>query len=142
METTMNLKNTCISACVCAAGFVVLGACGGASVSAGVGTGASTTSAVVVDNDHAIDALTKARCDRENACNNIGPNDKKFDSFDACQNEIRHDTAITLRPEKCQNGVIADRLDSCLDQIRTERCGNALDKIERVAVCRKAMLCR
>jgi hypothetical protein len=135
----MNLKNACISACACAAGFMILGGC---QASAGVGvTNPSTTSAVVVDNDHAINALTKARCDREDACNNLGA-DKKYDSFDACEREIRHDTAITLRPEKCVNGVIAERLDSCLDQIRTERCGNPIDKIERVAACRKMMLCK
>jgi len=139
METTMNLKNACISACACAAGFILIGGCQ-ASVSGGVGN-PTTTSAVVVDNAHAINALTKARCDREDACNNLGA-DKKYDSFDACTREIGHDTAITLRPEKCVNGVISERLDSCLEQIRTERCGNALDKIERVAACRKAMLCK
>jgi hypothetical protein len=140
METTMNLKKPLISACVFAAGFVILGGCQ-ASVAGGVGN-PSLTSAVVVDNDHAINALTKARCDREDACNNIGLNDKKYDSFDACTREIRHDTAITLRPEKCISGVIAERLDGCLDQIRTERCGNPIDKIERLASCRKAMLCK
>ena len=136
----MNLKNACISACACAAGFMILGGC---QASAGVGVGnPSTTSAVVVDNDHAIDALVKARCDRENACNNIGANDKRYDSYDACEREVRHDTAITLRPEKCSNGIISDRLDSCLEQIRTDRCGNPLDHVERIAVCRKAMLCK
>jgi len=38
--------------------------------------------------------------------------------------------------------VISERLDSCLDQIRTERCGNPIDHIERIAACRKAMLCK
>ena len=135
----MNLKKIVLSAGSCAAGFILLGACQ-ASVSGGVGN-PSTTSAVVVDNDHAINALTKARCDREDACNNLGA-DKKYDSFDACEREIRHDTAITLRPEKCINGVISERLDSCLEQIRTERCGNPIDKVERIAACRKMMLCK
>jgi len=136
----MNLKQLSISACACAAGFMILGGCQ-ASAGVGVGNPSTTSAVVVVDNDHAINALTKARCDREDACNNLGA-DKKFDSFDACEREIRHDTAITLRPEKCSGGVISERLDSCLDQIRTERCGNAIDKIERVAACRKAMLCK
>jgi hypothetical protein len=140
MEKAMNLKNTCISACACAAGFMILGGCQ-ASAGVGVGNPSTTSAVVVVDNDHAINALTKARCDREDACNNLGA-DKKYDSFAACEREIRHDTAITLRPEKCTNGVISERLDSCLDEIRTDRCGNPLDHVERIAACRKAMLCR
>ena len=136
----MNLKKPLISAGVLAAGVVIIGGCQ-ASAGVGVGNPSTTSAVVVVDNDHAIDALTKARCDRENACNNIG-NDKKFDSFDACEREIRHDTGITLRPEKCVNGVISERLDSCLEQIRTDRCNNPLDHVERIAVCRKAMLCK
>ena len=46
----MNLKKPLITACVCAAGFVILGGCQ-ASVAGGVGN-PSITSAVVVDNDH------------------------------------------------------------------------------------------
>jgi hypothetical protein len=134
----MKLKNTCISACVCALGFVALGACH-ESVSVGA---PSTTSAAVVDNSQAINSITYARCSRENACNNIGAQDKTYSTFDACVKELNHDTGITLRADKCPQGVLADRLDGCLNDIRTERCGNPLDTIERIGSCRKGMLCK
>ena len=134
----MKLKNTCISACVCALGFVALGAC---HESVSVGT-PSTTSAAVVDNSQAINSITYARCSRENACNNIGAQDKKYQTFDACVKELNHDTGITLRADKCPQGVLADRLDGCLNDIRTERCDNPLDTIERIGSCRKGMLCK
>ena len=134
----MNLKNTCISASVGAALFAALGAC---HESASVGT-PTTTSAAVVDNSQAINSITYARCSRENACNNIGANDKKYTTFDNCVKELNHDTGITLRADACPQGVLADRLDGCLNDIRTERCGNPIDTIERIGSCRKGMLCK
>jgi len=133
----MKPKNACISLCFCAAGVVVLGGCH-ESASAGAAT---TTSAPVIDNSQAINSITYARCSRENACNDIG-SDKKYATFDACVKELGHDTGITLRVDKCPQGVLADRLDGCLNDIRTERCGNPIDTIERIASCRKGMLCK
>ncbi len=136
----MKLKNTCISACVCAIGIVVIGGC---HESVSVGTGSpSTTSATVVDNSQAINSITQARCSRENACNNIGADNKKYSTFDACTKELDHDTSITLRADKCPQGVLSDRLDGCLNDIRTEHCGNPIDTLERIGSCRKGMLCK
>ena len=136
----MKLKNTIISMGVFGVGFVLLGACH-AGVSASVGGGGVETTGATVRNGDAIHQLTLARCNREVACNNVGQG-QKYADFDACTREIGFDTGVTLRGEKCPNGVLAGRLSSCLDQISTERCGNPLDTIERVAACRKGMLCK
>lgn len=141
METTMKLKNVCISACVCAFGVVAIGGCK-ESMSVTPASSTSTTSAAVVDNSQAINSITYARCSRENSCNNIGADNKKYPSFDACTKELQHDTGITLRADACSQGVLGDRLDGCLNDIRTERCGNPLDTIERIGSCRKGMLCK
>ena len=135
----MNLKNILVSGVVCGAGLVLVGACH-AAVEAGVGTG-TVTSAAAVDNDQAVHDITQARCNRSMACNDIGDR-KSYADFAACTREIGRDTGITLRNQKCPNGILTDRLSSCLDQINTERCGNPLDTLERVAACRKGMLCK
>jgi len=136
----MNLKNILVSGVVCGGGFVLLGACH-AGVEAGVGTGTVTSAAAAVDNEQAIHDITEARCNRAMACNDIGDG-KSYADFQACSREIGRDTGITLRSEKCPNGILTDRLSSCLDEINTERCGNPLDTLERVAACRKGMLCK
>lgn len=136
----MKLKYTCISACACALGIVCIGGC---QESASVGSELpSTTSATVVDASQAINSITYARCSRENACNNIGADNEKYTTFDACTKELRHDTGISLGADGCPQGVLADRLDGCLNDIRTERCGNPIDTIERIGSCRKGMLCK
>ena len=136
----MKLKKTILSIGVTGAGIFLLAACQ-AGANAEVGTPTTTTSAAVVNNDQAVRDLTEARCNREVACNNIGQ-DKKYTDFNACTRELHHDTGITLRDQACPNGILQGRLSSCLDQINTERCGNPLDTIERLAACRKGMLCK
>ncbi|HEY1957593.1 MAG TPA: DUF6184 family natural product biosynthesis lipoprotein [Polyangiaceae bacterium] len=136
----MKLKNTIISMCVCGVGFLVLGGCQ-AGVSAQVGNPGVETTGATVQNDQAVRSITEARCNREVACNNIGAG-QKYDDFAACTREIGHDTGVTLRDQKCPEGILQARLASCLDQISTERCGNPLDTVERLAACRKGMLCR
>lgn len=134
----MNSKNLCITACACAIAFVGLGAC--EATTAAPASVTTTTSYDVFGNEHASSAITGARCNREKACNNIG-RDKKWESLDACTSELGHDTGSALRADECRNGVRAERLEKCLNDIRNERCGNPLDTIERVAACRKGMLC-
>ena len=136
----MKLKNTFISMGVCGVGFVLLGACH-AGVSADVGSGGVQTTGATVPNGQAIQAITDARCNREVACNNVGEG-QSYSDFNACTREIGHDTQVTLRNQKCPNGILQSRLSSCLDEISTERCGNPIDTIERLAACRKGMLCR
>ena len=98
------------------------------------------TSAHVVTNEHAINRITAARCDRDMACNNIGAG-KKFETREACTNELGHDKAADIRAEECPRGISEPDLNDCLADIRSEKCGNPLDSISRRAACRKAKLC-
>lgn len=101
----------------------------------------SATAANVVPNKGAISRITDARCDREQACNNIGAG-KSYDSMEACKRELGHNTTATLRAEECPDGINEPNLSSCLSDIQGERCGNPIDTMERVASCRKGKLCR
>lgn len=101
----------------------------------------TTTAAFIVPNETAIRNITSARCNREQACNNIGPG-QRYDTVDVCTRELDHDTRSTIGADKCPNGVSDNELSSCLNDIRNERCGNPIDTVERVGACRKAKLCR
>jgi hypothetical protein len=99
----------------------------------------TTTTAAQVANEDAINKITKARCDREESCNNVGTG-KHYDDRDACTRELAHDARADLRAERC--GVIdPQKLDKCLSAIGDERCGNPLDAMSRLAACRQNQLC-
>ena len=87
-----------------------------------------------------IDALALARCDREQRCENIGEG-RRFANRDACLNDIRSKGDDTLTTSSCPGGVDTERLQACLDQVRTERCDNPLDTLGRLYACRTSSLC-
>ena len=101
---------------------------------------ATTTAAVPLSNDTAVMRLTSARCDREVACNSVGTG-RKFADRDACTRELGHDAQATLRAEECPRGIDDSKLSTCLSDVRSERCANPLDTIDRLLSCRRAPLC-
>jgi hypothetical protein len=117
---------------------VVLGAaCGRGSVK---GPETVTTSARVTGNDSAVERITAARCDREQACNNIGAH-KGYETRAACTEELGHDKHADLSAAECPRGISEPDLNDCLHDIQTEKCGNPLDSLARLAACRKGKLC-
>lgn len=101
----------------------------------------TVTATYFVPNDQAIKDVTTTRCDRELSCNNIGVG-HSWDTYDACEREIHQNTRVSLREERCPNGVDGNNLASCLQDIRNERCGNPLDTLSRLTACRSGRLCR
>jgi hypothetical protein len=99
----------------------------------------TTTTGAQVANEDAIQRIADARCNREEACNNIGSG-KQYDNRDACTRELSHNARADLRPENC-GALDPNRLDQCLKDIRDEKCGNPLDKVVRLASCRQHELC-
>lgn len=100
----------------------------------------TTTSAHIASNEDAIQRITTARCERELACNNIGAG-KSYSTREACTNELGHDKRADIRAEECPRGISEPDLNDCLADIRSEKCGNPLDSISRLAACRKGKLC-
>jgi hypothetical protein len=100
----------------------------------------TTTSVQIVGNEAAVDRITDARCEREEMCNDVGAG-KKFDTRQACANELGHDKRAVLNPDECPRGISEPDLRDCLHDIHEEKCGNPLDAISRLAACRKAKLC-
>lgn len=96
-------------------------------------TGASLPS---VANNIAVTRLAEARCPREVTCNNIGA-DRRYASNDVCALKIRTEMKDDLDTTDCPGGVAQKELDACVASIKAESCDNVIDKIERVAACRK-----
>lgn len=86
------------------------------------------------------EAIAQARCSREERCDNIGV-DAKYDSFAACDQQIRNDWQEDLDRRECPSGVDQVELDECLTEIRNEDCGNPFDSLERMVACSSAQIC-
>ena len=89
----------------------------------------------------AVSAITAARCDREQRCDQVGI-DKKYESRDACVRQVQGDWQRELSTMECPKGIVQAKLDECLDQIRTEGCANPIEALSRMASCRQLEVCR
>lgn len=94
-----------------------------------------------VSTDAAVTRLVAARCARETACNNVGP-DKRYVDPDLCTRELSHRIGMDVKPSSCPLGVDSSALENCLDAIRNESCSNPVETVERLATCRTAGICK
>jgi hypothetical protein len=85
---------------------------------------------MTASNEDAIRQLTTARCQREEACNNIGQG-KRYDDQSACQREVAQNSRSMFRTEDCGR-VMQSRLNNCIDEVRTQACNNPIDEISRL----------
>jgi len=90
----------------------------------------------------ASESIAAARCDREVKCNRVGLHGK-YPSHGACVAELKRDIRSDLRSDVCTDGVREKELNDCLQAIRVEQCGNALDldAVIRIKACRAENLC-
>jgi len=93
----------------------------------------------VMDNADAVSEIVRARCDRAQACNEVGQ-DKDFESGTTCMRQLGYDVQRQLRAEDCP-GVRKNELEKCVTELRTNDCAKMLDSIERSLTCKKAQLC-
>jgi hypothetical protein len=102
-------------------------------------TTAASQMAAPVDN-HAIDQVAAARCDREQTCGNVGV-DKTYATRDVCVQKLRADSMNDLTNANCPNGMSRPALDKCLADVRGERCDHPLDTLSRLNSCSRSSLC-
>ena len=88
----------------------------------------------------AVSEIVTARCNREDRCKNIGT-DRTYETRDACTSKLHGSTESDINVQDCKHGVDRPKLHRCLDEIRSEDCGNPIDTLSRVAACRTAALC-
>jgi hypothetical protein len=89
----------------------------------------------------AVQAIARARCEREQRCGRIGA-DQNYTSTEACLTEIRQDWADELSAYECPGGVEQDELTECVQEIRTEDCAAPFDTLARVVACRSSDICQ
>jgi hypothetical protein len=99
----------------------------------------TTTTTAALSHDDAVMRVATARCDREAGCNEIGPG-KKYPDRDACMREAGQNTRGTLRADQCPR-IDESKLSACLNDIKAERCGNLLDKLDTVTSCTRSKIC-
>jgi hypothetical protein len=87
-----------------------------------------------------ITKIASARCDREMKCGNVGPNEK-FPSRSECVAKVSVDKGSDISTDECSLGISTTGLNDCLKAIRDEDCGNPLDSVKRLNVCRTGNLC-
>lgn len=103
----------------------------------------TTTSGVIAAgpvNAHDVEVVASERCDREERCDNIGAN-RKYVTREVCVEQIRHDNLNTLTKAGCPQGVDPAKLQTCLADIREDRCNNPFDTLSRYTACTRSVLC-
>jgi hypothetical protein len=107
--------------------------------------GAATTTTTMADyqirRDKTIELITRARCEHELACNNIGVT-ARYPTVSACSLELGADTRGTLRTSWCPAGLDAPDVSACLTDIRNARCGRAIDSLAEFPSCAREKICR
>lgn len=97
------------------------------------------TAARPLMNDDAAFRLTRARCDRADACGHVGPG-QRFADGDACVRELWPSARAHLAPTACPRGVDAAELRECLDDVGAQRCESVFDP-NALPACARLELC-
>jgi len=100
------------------------------------------TTGAGIRGSNAVRRIADARCDRAAACDDVGSG-RKYENRDACLRDMSRDARNTVDDKVCErNGIDESRLNVCIKDIRSERCGNPFDSIERASSCRRGELCK
>jgi hypothetical protein len=104
-----------------------------------VGT-TTTTGALTLPSEDAVDRIVSTRCDREFACDNVGAG-RRFYNRQECYDHLGEDARGGIRAAECPTGVPQPALDRCLRDIQSEPCGKPAATLAQTASCRKSALC-
>ena len=102
--------------------------------------GVSLTTIVQTGHPSVVEGLARARCEREQRCNNIGF-EKSYSTLDACLTKIATDWRDELNRYECPGGFEQKELDECMREIRSEDCSRPFDTLERIVACRSGDIC-
>jgi hypothetical protein len=88
-----------------------------------------------------VNHLARARCDREQACNNVGDG-KEYASRQVCMDQARGGVANDLNSHQCPGGINRAAVQECLTAIGNEECGaHPVEAITRMDKCRSGAMC-
>lgn len=92
------------------------------------------------DDDTVVERVADARCGRANACGDVGPA-ARYASREACLKIMRQRAARDIHPSECDRGPDVARIDRCVAEILTERCGDPYANFAHFGACRQAQIC-
>lgn len=113
-----------------------VGVLGGCAHDENAVSSTTTTSAVTVLNDTAVENIVYGRCTHENACNNVGEG-REWESLAACTTSERGTVNQTISRDTCPRGIDAYALQNCMSAIDRSPCTMSGLPNE----CLKAKLC-
>lgn len=92
----------------------------------------------------AANRVAAARCEREQKCENIGP-EKRHASVEQCLSSVHEGMDRELGgDEDCKKGVLMSDLEQCLSETREQDCSGpaeAINAIGRAKQCSSSDLC-
>jgi hypothetical protein len=137
--------NTLIKTALCSLSFVLMAACSKnndrPATAANDGEPAAVQTPTPANATRsAAESIALSRCQREQACNNVGA-DKKYSSAADCMTRVRNDWRDDLNARECPGGVNQRQLDECLAKIRNEDCGSPFDTLSRLSECTAGQIC-
>ncbi len=91
-------------------------------------------------NQHVIQQITQARCQREMACGKIGPN-KHWTDEQACVSDLGNDTYEALKAKDCKQ-PLEPKVQTCLKALPNENCDNVESGLSRIQACEQNALCK
>lgn len=106
-------------------------------------TGATTDPVTGMETNSMVSASTRiagARCDRETACNQIGPQ-KRYETRALCTRNQTIHVQSDLRASDCPNGVDEKKLQSCFEMIAKQDCATLASSVTTINECTTSSLC-
>jgi hypothetical protein len=103
----------------------------GASRFTGVGATKTTSAEVQKMTESAVDRIASERCQREVACNHVGPS-MRHASFESCLALEKSESVKELNPQACPRGIDQMKLVDCLAAIEGASCLDPIGAIVRV----------
>ncbi len=88
--------------------------------------------------EKAADELARARCERAQRCNEVGPT-SKYETLQDCQQTMLVDTQEELGD--CHQGVDRGDFNQCLATVREQDCRGAMDSLRESKACSSDDLC-
>lgn len=116
--------------------FAAIGGCHQNEVPAAYGGGPRLQANI----DDGVARLASAKCDRAMRCGGIGPR-KNYDSREQCETVMRGTISDDIRLKDCRGGIDEPNLQECMTKVRSESCGNPLEKLGSHTECRVSQIC-
>jgi len=145
----MKIRDTLLAVSMTTAGVLAVGCAHNDdnTVASSPDSHRSPTQSVGVTNQQArnvggtVDRLTAARCDREQACNNIGDG-KKYSSRHVCMDQVHGSIANDVNSYECPSGLDDSAVNQCLNATTNEECGvHPMEALSRLDKCRSGSMC-